>query len=375
MVCFWERTDAHPRRWVESRRQRRLHAIRQAIRARLHPTPSQRLAKLQTPQPRPSSTADATAMNDVEKLPYTVETFDNDRDWLQARLNGTGASECSAVVNRSRFCSEYGLYVRKIERRVEDDDDLGHIDAKRMGNYLEPVIERLFIEYGDKPPAFWHLCEAKGLVLYRSKERPHVFCTPDRVYRYGAQPGVVSALELKAAYFDAFRVWKEKVPIAYLLQCQQIMYVLGIQQMWIAVLGNGLEFKWHPVARDQELLDRILPRLDRFWQRVQERDPPPIDGSKSTTDALRHVHGDGDPEKAIELDWEYAAKAEQLEAADAVAKRAQADVDKLKNEFRDALGDATTGLMPDGSRITWKTDSRGVRSLRTKRPTQKAKTA
>jgi predicted phage-related endonuclease len=86
-------------------------------------------------------------MSTTETKPYTIERYEDERAWKRARLTGVGASEAAAVVRLSKFQGEFGLYWRKIEGRVEDEDGDANLGAMaEAGHRLEPVIAQWFAD-------------------------------------------------------------------------------------------------------------------------------------------------------------------------------------------------------------------------------------
>jgi hypothetical protein len=55
---------------------------------------------------------------------------------------------------------------------------------------------------------------------------------------------------------------------------------------------------------------------------------------------------------------EFAAIREELEETEKVAKAIGTRIEEMKNKVRETLGDAECGVLPDGSKWTWKTQER-----------------
>ncbi len=100
-----------------------------------------------------------------------------------------------------------------------------------------------------------------------------------------------------------------------------------------------------------------MEKVDEFWRRVQERRPPDADGSSATAEALRRLYP-RDSGATVFLPAEAATWAEELETAKAAAKQAKALEDSAKNRIMAAIGDATFGTLPDGTRFSLKTQKR-----------------
>jgi putative phage-type endonuclease len=287
---------------------------------------------------------------------YTVEKHLNEADWKKARLRGIGASEASAVVRLSRFCSPFALYWRKIEGRFESDEQTDQFaEMQDAGHRHERTIADWFLEhYRDHNVSELH--DPGDYTIYRSTERPHVFITPDRegagVLLKGRKP-----VELKCAWFEAARVWRERVPVAYQVQMQQQLYVTGADAGFFAVLLDGYRFAWYRVERHEKFIARLCARLDEFWERVQRRDPPPVDGSRSSLHALFNAYPKANGQ-AVDVPDELGAEWDALQQAETQAKRRR---DELKARLQQMIGSNTFGRLGDDSGFRWVRNGKGGR--------------
>lgn len=284
-------------------------------------------------------------------MKYTVEYLTTEREWKQARLKGVGASESSAVVRLSSFCSEYGLYVRKREGRVEDDDDTGMPEMQDAGHRHEPTIAKWFVEQQEHDVRT--LVDPGEYTIFRSVERPHVFTTLDRHDEPTLFDSPPRPVEMKCSWYEVAKAWESRIPIAYQCQGQHQMYVTGADEMFFAVLLNGYKFRWYRMERHEKFIARLCDRIDDFWGRVERRDPPPIDGHKSSLAALfsQYPKDDGkvvelpeDLAKAVQDDWD----ATQRIASDCCKRK-----DELKARIQQFMGNAKFAILPDDSGFRW----------------------
>lgn len=292
-------------------------------------------------------------------MKYAVETFADERAWKQARRRGVGASESSAVVRLSGFCSPYGLYVRKREGRVEDDNDSGMAEMQEAGHRHEPTIAKWFVEQEGHDVKT--LVDPGEYTIFRSVERPHVFTTLDR----HAEPTLFDApprpVELKCSWYEVAKAWETRIPISYQCQGQQQLYVTGADEMFFAVLLNGYKFRWYRMERHEKFIARLCDKLDDFWGRVERRDPPPIDGHKSSLAALFAEHPK-DNGKAIDLPDELVAEVEaDWDASQRIASDLTKRKDELKARIQQVMGDAKFALLPDGSAFRWSRNGKSGR--------------
>lgn len=290
------------------------------------------------------------------KAPYTVENYTSHRKWLEARMDSIGGSEAAAVVGHSRFCGPLGLVIRKRERRVEEDSD-NTAPMMEWGHLLEqPIADKFSAETGKV------LHDPGEHCVYRSTERSHVTFTPDRMILDG--PSEASFLEIKSAWYDAFKDWKERVPLGYQIQCQHSMYVTGFSEAYVAVLGNGYQFKWFMVERNQRFIDRLMDRIDRFWfDYVQKGIDPPADFSKSAHKALLSQYPEGNGQ-AVDLPEELAEVAAEYDRAKQEKADSTKRYDEASNRIKQAIGEATLGVLSDGTGFSWSNSGKTRRLTR-----------
>jgi putative phage-type endonuclease len=279
-------------------------------------------------------------------MTYTVERYLNRPDWMRARKGGLGASDAPVVLGFSRWRSAYGLAQEKLSKAI---DDAAEDETAEWGHRHEAAICQKF-------------CEVTGFVtsdpgdftIYRSGERPYLFCTPDRF----ADDGV---LEIKTAYYKPADEWFEHIPVAYMVQLQHTLYVTEKQRGWFAVLVDGHKFKYHPMRRHESWIrDVMLPRLDAFWAAIQRGEYPNVDGSEATARALAARYPNP-TDSQVELEADYQELADEY---DAILERGGKD-DKRKLEIqnlvKERLGDFPVGILQDGSAFTWQQNGKGRR--------------
>lgn len=281
-------------------------------------------------------------------MAFTVERHPDGRAWKRARLTGVGASEAAAVVGLSRWCGPLGLYLRKLEGVVEDDDDNAG-EMAEAGHRHEPTLARWFAE---QRTAAGELHDPGDFTIWRSAERPHVYATLDR---YLDASGGPEPLELKCAWYDAAKEWAERIPVAYQVQLQHQLYVTGAARGWVACLLNGYQFRWYSMDRNERFIARLLERLDEFWDRVQRRDPPQVGEGAVEAQAVRTAYP-ADNGDEVQLDGqEWATTAAAWEQAREARLAAEAAELAAANRIKQAMGEARVARLPDGTGFSWAT--------------------
>ena len=71
------------------------------------------------------------------------------------------------------------------------------------------------------------------------------------------------------------------------------MLVTGAPFWYIAVLIGGQQYEYRKIPRDNEDIAALLEMEQDFWQKVESRTPPDIDGTDSCTNAIKEKYQGG----------------------------------------------------------------------------------
>lgn len=279
--------------------------------------------------------------------PYELVCRADDADWLKMRLTGIGASEAAALIGANPWKSTLGLYAEKVG--AVEPDDLSDNEAVFWGTKLEDVIREV---YGQRSGR--HI--DKGGVLLRSTRYPWALCTLDG-WTSDRELGPYWPLELKAVGAHKGEEWVDGAPLYYRVQVAWQMLVTGSERATIAALIGGQRLVWEDVERDEILERKLIHAGEDFWRRVQEQDPPPADGSDKARAAL-HALYPRDTGEVIVLPAELEDVVYDLAECKAAEKAIGLRKTTAENALKEALGDATEGVLPDGTRVTWRTQTR-----------------
>ena len=272
------------------------------------------------------------------------DAADRSPEWLAARDKMITASDVATVMGLNPYKSPYALWSEKMGYKSADEAG----EAAAWGLRMEPVILDAYREETSrwcKPVQ--HLCAS---VRY-----PFIGATCD------AQVGIngeTCPLELKTASEYLLDRWAEGCADYYVPQVQTQMLVMGSSRASVAVLIGGNKLRWCDVDADPDMQARIIEACADFMRRIEEDDPPPIDGHESTTAALRLVHPAEEPGEVVSLDAELLEATKEIERLQVKMKELGAEVDTYKNRIIAALGDAERGVLPDGSAWTLKSQTR-----------------
>ena len=266
--------------------------------------------------------------------------FKQDSDqWHEARQQGIGASEVSAILGLSPWQTPLSVYMNKKGVRNEIPENLaffGHALEEPIAQWIE---QKRFDEVGPVSP---------GLSA-RSIEWPWLTATPDRTVAGG--PGVVIPIELKTSSAYSKESWAEGVPLYYATQVQTQLAVLGAPFGWLAVLHGGNSPELFRVERDNDFIDNhLIPKTRAFWEEHVLADVPP----EPSTSAEAVELWPGDTELSVdggealhELWGTYGLmQAEQIDLSERL--------DGVKLELQKAMQDATQLTYGDQVLFTWK---------------------
>ena len=92
-----------------------------------------------------------------------------------------------------------------------------------------------------------------------------------------------------------------EIPLTYYVQCQHYMAVMGFDRMYLAVLVLNRGFYDFVIERDEGEIDTLAAAEGEFWERLVNEEPPPLDGSDATMDALKAMHPREDSGLALRL--------------------------------------------------------------------------
>jgi putative phage-type endonuclease len=267
---------------------------------------------------------------------------DLDREqWLALRRGGIGSSDAAAIAGVDPWRSAYAAYAEKIADEWPDEDNA----AMLWGRKLEPLVAD-------------HFAEETGAALeaptsmYVHPDRPWMRASPDRL-RIDRDGNPIGVLEVKTTGYAP--AWADGPPNQVKIQAQHQLEVLGLAEADIAVLIGGRDYRAFHMPYDAELVGYLVEIEAEFWRRVEERDPPPVDGSRSSSEAIRRLHAHVETGTERLLDAEACRLVEELRNTKALRADLEGQEAELENRLKVALGDAETGIDADGERlVTWK---------------------
>ena len=266
--------------------------------------------------------------------------------WLKARREGITASEIGVILGLvpGQWASPMSLYLRKRGEIGEDYDD---DEGMALGRYLEDYVCQRFAE---RFPEL--MVTGTGTELYAHEDHPWRLATPDRlIYEDTPRTPAVGVLEAKTD--SGSSEWgaggTDEIPVRYRCQVLWQMHVMGLEQAWVACLFlQSRSLKTYHVTLDAAAeadIELMIAAAEDFMRRVAEEDPPDIDWTEATTQALRELHPDL-VDREVTIPVRLAARYRKAHAALDAAKRRSK---QAENEIRQRLGNGRIVTDPAGN--------------------------
>ena len=279
-------------------------------------------------------------------------------DWLAERRKSLGGSDMGAVLGLNPWRSPYAVWAEKTGKLVEDRET----EAMRIGRDLEDYVARRFSEASGKK------VRRMNALLRNNRKGPWLHANVDRLI-----VGEESGLECKtASALNASKFAGGEFPATYYAQCVTYLAVTEYSRWYLAVLVMGREFKVYQMTTvsddpcpdwcessvyvSPEEIDALITAAAEFWDRVEHNDPPPVDGSSATSEALASVIGPSNGDKHVDLTGIQATVRAYLKLRDEDAVR-KGLLTRYENEIKAYLGDAAGGSC-ELVKISWRTQSR-----------------
>ena len=252
---------------------------------------------------------------------------DNIEQWRALRNRYIGGSDAAAVVGLNPFSSAYSLWAEKTDKIPPFEGNL----ATEVGTYLEEFVAKKFEQETGKKVRR----ENHSLI---NDKYPWAIANVDRVIvgeNAGLEIKTTSALNLK-------RFKNGEYPENYYCQCVHYLAVTGKDRWYLAVLIGNMDFNIYVIEQDQEEIASLMEAEKEFWRFVQEKTPPPADGSQSTTEAIKTIFKESTEEtvdiSAFESDLsQYMAIGETI--ADLKGNR-----EAIGNRIKSFMGTSAKGL-------------------------------
>ena len=231
-----------------------------------------------------------------------------------------------------------------------EPEDISSKPAVIAGQMLEPVVARMFEEETGK--------KVRRMGTLQSLANPWMHANPDRVII-----GETAGLEIKTGGAWSKGLWADdNVPDSYYIQCLHYMAVTGADRWYVAAWLGGQDFVTRTIDRREDEIHELIKEEKQFWARVQNRQPPEVDGSFSCGEGLKQLYKDEFHDSEIELSEEIGQLFDEYDNIQKLIKADKEHEQEIKNQFMATLQNHQVGWFGN-RRVTWKAPkpSEGIR--------------
>lgn len=265
-------------------------------------------------------------------VPYVQDS----PEWIALRAKHIGASETAALFGEQAAysLSHYALWMVKAGRMPHPEMEN---ERTVWGSLLEPIIAGMVAKNQG-----WEVRKS-GYATH--DDYPGLGASLDYQFLMPGGEDGFGALDCKCVDGLIWRnQWIDGTPPPYIaLQIQAQLAVTGWKHGCIASLINGNDLRLHVYKRREKVIDAIRERVAKFWQSIKEDNPPPIDGSDSTAQALRDLYYQSNEPPLTEIldlrgDTSFADACFEYDTASAAEKQSHTLAQAAKNRIIDKMG-------------------------------------
>lgn len=287
----------------------------------------------------------------------------NRDEWLEARMGGIGGSEAAAVLGISPWVSPLSLYLRKLKMMPEQEMN----QRMQWGLDLEDAVAAYYERETGR-----ETIKPDNFTIFQHPEHDFMMATIDRIIPPFDDRGQ-GVLQIKTGGPGMKSNWLEEPPLYYQVQIQHEMAVTGSEWGSLAVFFGDYSDLIVDVQRNDRFVEILIEEEGKFWQRIQNQDPPPVDDSDSSKEAL-HFQYPKDSGESIPLPGEALWWDEDLQEIKAKEKQLRKEKTALENKIKSKLELASYGVLSNGVTYSWVAhereaywvDAATVRTLRRK---------
>jgi putative phage-type endonuclease len=265
-------------------------------------------------------------------------------DWHATRATGIGGSDIAAICGLNPYTSPLEIWFTKVGQPVPRADNPTLNEAALMGHILEPIVALRFTSLTDLP-----IIDNPGTL--RRPDIPWALVNLDRATFQDGRPGVV---ECKTRSSYALNDWLDEPPVDVQVQVQWQLMVTGWAYGYVACLIGGQRTIVHRIDRDQQLIDDLLAIGAEFWEQVETRTQPPIDGSVATGQLLDRLHANAVDEVVVADATEVEGWLRQRATAKEQIAAAEIAVTDAENHLKAIAGDATEVHIRGEKAFSWR---------------------
>lgn len=290
-----------------------------------------------------------------------VAPYDTPREeWLRLRRDGIGGSDALAVLGLDPWKTRMEVY---LDKTGDDRAEREQTDGMAWGNYVEGPIAEWF---ADKTGVKVRRC---GLMQH--EDRPWQRVSVDRLTADGG------ILEIKNTNYHRRGEWEddegEIVADGAEAQAQHAMAVTGLPHAWFAAQVGGQPPVIRRIERDESFIADLTACEKEFWQLVESRTAPALEG-RASADLIARLYPAADDGRAVELPAADVALLREYRKELGNESAAKGRKDEIKAVITAVMGEAGTATHEGQVIARWANRSKtsvpkeGIAVLREKYP-------
>ena len=268
---------------------------------------------------------------------------ENREEWLALRRQYIGGADAASVVGLNDYQSPYALWC---EKRGVTPPFEGNLRTE-VGTFLEEFIARKFEQETGKKVQNCNF----SLI---NDEYPWAMADVDRMV-----VGEDSLLEIKSTSSLSLKHYRNgDYPARFYVQVMHYLAVTGKSKAYLAVLIGNSDFKIFEIERDEAEIDALMDAEKQFYGYMTSGNPPPIDGSDSTREALQAQQSEPPEEEPEPADLSDKKQVlDTLMEINAAIEQLESQRDAIKNQLIESIGDSWHGNC-SGYSISYKPQTR-----------------
>lgn len=218
-----------------------------------------------------------------------------------------------------------------------------------MGAYLEDFIAKRFEQETGKRVQ-------RSNFSFVNESYPWAIADVDREI-----VGENAGLECKSTSALNLKHYKNgDYPARFYVQCVHYMAVKGYERMYLAVLIGNSDFKTFEIDRDEAEIEALMNAEKDFYGHMISDDPPPIDGSGSTREAIQAQQEDAPAEEPEPVDLSSSRQLlDTLMELESAIAQMEEQRSGIKNQLIQLIGSAWHGNC-EGYSISYKPQTRNT---------------
>lgn len=279
--------------------------------------------------------------------------------WLRFRHFGIGGSDAASITGTSKWRTILDLYYdkrgeRKPERISEDKQyifDFGHamepfvaeeFERRFMSKYVDVFELQFSMKYG-KPISFTKCRVFRDTFMYRNPDHKCMIADLDFVIELYTADGEIFRGIFECKTTSPFMIadtWKDEPPKYYQVQINHYMSVMDYDFSVIACAADNspANFYTHIIFRDDDFVDDMIKKEEKFWQDVTNGNPPYEEGINNLQTITNQVSKDN--KNILQLNNAYVFKLlSEYDNLSAQIKNYNSVVSELKKKQEVILSD------------------------------------